>query len=95
MMIDEGIGFAICHIRCLTSFPHNYISICHTGKQRQRTKDSTTITAKTILLPLIFIIFNPNIPYNLILLVVVGKAHLNACTTRMLHFLYSLLSLEW
>ena len=28
---------------------------------------------------LIFIIFNPNIAYNLILLVVVGKAHLNAC----------------
>ena len=25
MMIDEGIGFAICHIRCLTSLPHRII----------------------------------------------------------------------
>lgn len=29
---------------------------------------------------LIFIIFNPKFTYNIILLVVVGKAHLNACS---------------
>ena len=44
---------------------------------------------------LIFIIFNPNIAYNLILLVVVGKAHLNACSPRKLHLLCLLQSLEW
>ena len=76
MMIDEGIGFAICHIRCLTSIPHSIIFpfVIQVSKD-----NSTAITAKTILLLLIFIIFNPKFPYNLILLVVVGKAHLNAC----------------
>ena len=52
---------------------------CTLDSPAQGAKDITAITAKTILLLLRFIIFNPKFPYNLILLVVVGKAYLNAC----------------
>ena len=39
---------------------------------------------------LIFIRFNPKYTYNLIFLVVVGKAHLNACNHRKRNILSSL-----